>query len=179
MFVPNNRTWVESSSSKKSADQEGGREKPNDWLGPQNGSGDPFPSAEIDSKKDQFLSRVRSGRTNHSHFTQGGRQRELLRHEGPQALQASVKNRTKSISPWKKKRFSSGTPSKKYKISNFGAIFLYTQISFTTLSHIICFDTLKGVYNCSKGIHVFYVTMWSILLFHASFQLLFTLCYLA
>ena len=52
MFVPSNRTWVESSSPKKSADQEGGREKPNDWLGLQNGSGDPFPSAEIDSKKD-------------------------------------------------------------------------------------------------------------------------------
>ena len=49
-----NRTWVESSSPKKSADQEGGREKPNDWLGPQNGSGDPFPSAEIDSKKFSF-----------------------------------------------------------------------------------------------------------------------------
>ena len=75
MFVPSNRTWVESSSPKKSADQEGGREKPNDWLGPQNGSGDPFPSAEIDSKKDEFLSRVRSGRTNHSHFTPGGRQK--------------------------------------------------------------------------------------------------------
>ena len=27
------------------------REKPNDWLGPQNGSGDSFPSAEIDNKK--------------------------------------------------------------------------------------------------------------------------------
>ena len=62
-------------SPKKSADQEGGREKPNDWLGPQNGSGDPFPSAEIDSKKEEFLSRVRSGRTNHSHFTPGGRQK--------------------------------------------------------------------------------------------------------
>ena len=54
MLVPSNRTWVESSSPKKSADQEGGREKPNDWLGPQNGSGDPFPSAEIDSKKFSF-----------------------------------------------------------------------------------------------------------------------------
>ena len=52
MFVPSNRTWVESSSPKKSADQEGGREKPNDWLGPQNGSGDLFLSAEINSKKD-------------------------------------------------------------------------------------------------------------------------------
>ncbi len=29
----------------------GRREKPNDWLGSQNGSGDSFPSAEIDSKK--------------------------------------------------------------------------------------------------------------------------------
>ena len=27
------------------------REKPNDWLGPKNGSGDSFPSAEIDNKK--------------------------------------------------------------------------------------------------------------------------------
>ena len=29
----------------------GKREKPNDWLGPQNGSGAPFPSAEVNSKK--------------------------------------------------------------------------------------------------------------------------------
>ena len=33
----------------------GGRETPNDWLGPQNGSGAPRPpSAEIDSKKVSF-----------------------------------------------------------------------------------------------------------------------------
>ena len=32
----------------------GGREKPNDWLGPQNGSGDSFPSAEIESKEGSF-----------------------------------------------------------------------------------------------------------------------------
>ena len=32
----------------------GGREKPNDWLGPQNGSGDSFPSAEIESKKGSY-----------------------------------------------------------------------------------------------------------------------------
>ena len=51
MFVPSNRTWVTSSSPKKSPDQEGGREKPNDWLGPQNGSGDSFLSVEIESKK--------------------------------------------------------------------------------------------------------------------------------
>ena len=29
----------------------GKREKPNDWLGPQNGSGAPFPSAEVKDKK--------------------------------------------------------------------------------------------------------------------------------
>ena len=29
---------------------EGKREKPNDWLGPQNGSGAPFPSAEVSNK---------------------------------------------------------------------------------------------------------------------------------
>ena len=33
-FVLSNRTWVTSSSPKKSANQEGGREKPSDWLGP-------------------------------------------------------------------------------------------------------------------------------------------------
>ena len=32
----------------------GKREKPNDWLGPQNGSGAPFPSAEVNSKKSVF-----------------------------------------------------------------------------------------------------------------------------
>ena len=32
----------------------GKREKPNDWLGPQNGSGAPFPSAEVNRKKFSF-----------------------------------------------------------------------------------------------------------------------------
>ena len=49
----------------------GKREKPNDWLGPQNGSGAPFPSTEVNRKKFSFLSRVHSGQTNHSHFTPG------------------------------------------------------------------------------------------------------------
>ena len=68
----------------------GGRENPNDWLGPQNGSGAPPLSAEIDSKKVEFLSRVRSGQTNHSQYS-GLKTKEYLRHEGPQVLQASVK----------------------------------------------------------------------------------------
>ena len=36
----------------------GKREKPNDWLGPQNGSGVPFPSAEAKDKKVSFLARL-------------------------------------------------------------------------------------------------------------------------
>ena len=42
----------------------GKREKPNDWLGPQNGSGAPFPSAEVKDKKKSFWAGfVASGRT--------------------------------------------------------------------------------------------------------------------
>ena len=47
----------------------GKREKPNDWLGPQNGSGVPFPSAEVNSKKVVF--EQGSWQTDHSHFTPG------------------------------------------------------------------------------------------------------------
>ena len=47
--------------------------------------------------------------------------------------QASIKNSTKSISPWKKKN-SPVEPRQKNKISNFGTFFPYTQILFTTLS---------------------------------------------
>ena len=64
-------------------------------------------------------------------------------------------------------------PCQKNKISNFGTFFLYTQISFTTLSlsiwrrtkvrkeftfvdcPIICFWHSERVYICSKGIYVF------------------------
>ena len=47
----------------------GKREKPNDWLGPQNGSGVPFPSAEVKDKKVVF--EQGSWQTDHSHFTPG------------------------------------------------------------------------------------------------------------
>ena len=39
-----------------------GREKPNDWLGPQNGSGDSFPSAEIEKEKISCLAGFVAGR---------------------------------------------------------------------------------------------------------------------
>ena len=72
----------------------GGREKPNDWLGPQNGSGDSFPSAEIESKK----GRVRR-RQNQKPITPGEEDKNISWTRGPQVLQASVKNSIKSISP--------------------------------------------------------------------------------
>ena len=91
----------------------GKREKPNDWLGPQNGSGAPFPSAEVKDKKNSFW----------AGFVVGGRTIAILLRvedkritETRRTLGSSSqckKNRTKSISLWKKKRFSSGTPSKK------------------------------------------------------------------
>ena len=87
----------------------------------------------------------------------------------------------------KEERFSSGTLLKN-KISNFGAIsplysnFIYHSLSLSTwrkqksrkdiyirgLSNYYMFWHFESVYNCSKGIHVFYVTMWSMLLLHAS-----------
>ena len=61
MFVLSNRTWVTSSSPKKSADQEGGGEKPSDWLVPLNGSGTFFRSAKKKKTKRKVscLGRVR------------------------------------------------------------------------------------------------------------------------
>ena len=40
----------------------GKREKPNDWLGPQNGSGAPFPSAEVKDKNVSFWAGFIAGR---------------------------------------------------------------------------------------------------------------------
>ena len=40
----------------------GKREKPNDWLGPQSGSGAPFPSAEVNKKKLSFWAGFIAGR---------------------------------------------------------------------------------------------------------------------
>ena len=69
----------------------GGREKPNDWLGPQNGSGasPPPPLAEIDSKKVSFWAGLVTDRP--MAIYSGLKTKEYLRHEGPQVLQASVK----------------------------------------------------------------------------------------
>ena len=177
----------------------GKREKPNDWLGPQNGSGDPFPSAEVNSKKRSFW----------AGFVAGGRTIAiLLRVEDKRITEtrripgssSQCKKIEQSLLARERRKDSPVEPRrKKYKISNFGAIFLYTQISFTTLSlsiwrkikvkkrHLYSW-TVQLLYVLTpwkvyitvvKEFMYFYVTMWSMLLFHASFQLLFALCYLA
>ena len=97
MFVLSNWTWVTSSSPKKSADQEGGREKPSDWLGPQNGSGDSFPSAEIDNKKVSYWKGLVADRP--IAITPGEEDKNISWTRGTQVLQASIKNSIKSISP--------------------------------------------------------------------------------
>ena len=150
----------------------GKREKPNDWLGPQSGSGAPFPSAEVKDLK-KFLSRVRSERTNHSHFTPGGRLKNYWDTKDPNSFKPVLKTEQRLLAR-ERRTILQWNPVEK-KISNFGDIFpLYPNFVYHSLSHnlkkdksqektfifvdcpiIICFDTLKGVYNCSKGIHVF------------------------
>ena len=101
--------------------------------------------------------------------------------------QASIKNSTKPISPWKK-RNSPAEPRQKNKISNFGTFSLYTQtIVYHSLSLYLKKDKSQEktfifmdypiiyfwhfehiyVYNRSKELMYFNFTMWSMLLFHA------------
>ena len=54
------------------------REKPNDWLGPQNGSGDSFPSAEIENKKVSCWTGFVGDRTK-SHVLRVKEDEEILR----------------------------------------------------------------------------------------------------
>ncbi len=86
------------SSPNGSPGQGGRREKPNDWLGPQNGSGYSFPSAEIDNKKVSCW----------TGFVADGTKSQVLRVKEDEknisdtkepVLQASIKNSIKSISP--------------------------------------------------------------------------------
>ena len=87
----------------------GKREKPNDWLGPQNGSGAPFPSAEVNSKK-FFLSKG-SWQANHSHFTPGWRQKINWDAKDSKSFKPVLKTE-QSLVARERRKFSSGTPSK-------------------------------------------------------------------
>ena len=79
----------------------GGREKPNDWLGPQNESGDSFPSAEIESKEGSYWKGLVADRP--IAITPGEEDKNISETRGTRVLQASIKNSITSISPWKKK----------------------------------------------------------------------------
>ena len=105
-----------------------GKEKRSQMIG-----GDPkrkWGSLLLRGSKEVF--EQRSWQTDDSHFTPGLKTKDWDTKDS-KILQASTKNRTKSISPWKKKN-SPVKPRQKNKISNFGTFFLYTQILFTTLS---------------------------------------------
>ena len=81
------------------AGHQGGRkEKPNDWLGSQNGSRDSFSSAEIDSKKVSCLAGFVGDRTK-SQVLRVKKTKKYLRDTKSHFLQASVRNSLKSISP--------------------------------------------------------------------------------
>ena len=87
-------------------------EKPNDWLGPQNGSGAPFPSAEVKDKKNSFWAGfVESGRTI-AIFTPGGRPKNYCDTKDPKCFKPVLKTE-QSLLAVKEERFSSGTPSRK------------------------------------------------------------------
>ena len=172
-----------------------GKKKEAKWLaGTPNGSGVPFPSGVVR----QFLSKSR-GRRTIAILLRAKDKRLTETRRTPKILQASIKNSTKSISPWKKKN-SPVEPRQKNKISNFGTFFLYTQILFTTLSLSIwkrikarkrhlhswtillyVFDTLN-VYiyiTVVKNLRIFILPSGLCYYFMLSFQLLFALHYLA
>ena len=146
----------------------------------------------------EFLSRVRSERTNHSHFTPGGRQKNYWDTKDPKSFKPVLKTE-QSLLARERRTILQWNPVEK-KISNFGDIFplypnfIYHSLSLSiwrkikvkkrhlyswTVNLLYVFDTVKVYITVVKEFMYFYVTMWSMLLFHASFQLLFALCYLA
>ena len=89
----------------------GKREKPNDWLGPQNGSGVPFPSAEVNSKKSSFLSKAR-GRRTIAILLRVKDKRLTETRRTPKSFKPVLKT-VQSRLARERRKFSSGTPSKK------------------------------------------------------------------
>ena len=90
-----NRCWYLVTSGHRTPEGEGERSQMIGWD-PKTEVGPP-PSAEIDSKKDQLLERAR-GRQTHCHLL-WVEDKRIFETRGTQVLQASIKNRLKSISP--------------------------------------------------------------------------------
>ena len=89
--------------------REGRREKPNDWLGPQNGSGDSFSSAEIDNKKISCWTELVGNRWGAAKAKAPGKWKtKKISDKKKPYLQASTKNNITSVSLLKEERFSTG-----------------------------------------------------------------------
>ena len=71
--------------------------KPNDWLGPQNGSGDSFPSGEIENKKVSWWTGFVADGTKAKYY--GWKKTKNISDTKKPYLQASTKNSMKSINP--------------------------------------------------------------------------------
>ena len=68
-----------------------GGEKPSDWLGPQNGSRDSFPSVEIENKKVSCLAGFVGGRTKKPSIPGEEDKKNICGHEGPKFLKPVLK----------------------------------------------------------------------------------------
>ena len=89
----------------------GKREKPNDWLGPQNGSGAPFPSAEVNRKKLSFWAGFITGRRTIAILLRVKDKRLTETRRTPKSFKPVLKTE-QSLLARERKKFSSGTPSK-------------------------------------------------------------------
>ena len=94
-----NRCWYLVTSGRRTPGRR--REKPNDWLGPLNGSGIFSPTAKKTRRKVSYWKGLVADRP--IAITPGEEDKNISWTRGTQVLQASVKNSIKSISPWKKK----------------------------------------------------------------------------
>ena len=122
-----------SSSPKKSPDQGERREKPNDWLGPQNGSGDSFPSGEINNKKVNFLDMVRR-RQNQKPSTPGEEDEKIsARHEEAIFFKPVLKI-AESLLVCKRRKILHRNSIKENKISTLGTVSPYIQFYIPSLS---------------------------------------------
>ena len=97
--------------------------KPNDWRGTPNGSGVPFPSTEVNTKK-EFLGKSRGRRTIATSLRAKDKR---LRHERPESLKPALKT-VQSLLARERREILQWNSVKKNKISNFGTFSLYTQI---------------------------------------------------
>ena len=138
----------------------GKREKPNDWLGSQNGNGAPFPSAEENRKKFFFFEQG-SWQANHSHFTPGWRQKINWDTKDSKSFKPVLKTE-QSLLARERRTILQWNPVEN-KISNFGDIFpLYPNILYTTLSLSIWRkDKSQKRHLYSWTVQLYVLTLWT------------------